>query len=95
MVVSILGVRGIKDTQCGFKFFTRKAAELIFFNLHLERWAFDVEMIYIGQLFKVPMEEVAVNWTEVPGFQQNKKHLSPFCLHFGSEFFVRFKAFSS
>lgn len=67
-MVNVLGVRGIKDTQCGFKLFTRRTAELIFLNIHIERWAFDVEMIYLGQYFGAPMEEVAVNWREIPGF---------------------------
>jgi dolichyl-phosphate beta-glucosyltransferase len=67
LMVNVLGVRGIKDTQCGFKLFTRRTAELIFLNIHIERWAFDVEMIYLGQYFGAPMEEVAVNWREIPG----------------------------
>lgn len=31
-------VRGIKDTQCGFKLFTREAALKTFSSLHVERW---------------------------------------------------------
>lgn len=60
-------VRGIKDTQCGFKLFTREAALKTFSSLHVERWAFDVELLYIGQCFKIPIAEVAVNWTEIEG----------------------------
>jgi dolichyl-phosphate beta-glucosyltransferase len=37
-VVWFLSVRGIKDTQCGFKLVTREAAILLFSNLHVERW---------------------------------------------------------
>uniref|UniRef100_A0A667YXT6 Dolichyl-phosphate beta-glucosyltransferase n=1 Tax=Myripristis murdjan TaxID=586833 RepID=A0A667YXT6_9TELE len=60
-------VRGIKDTQCGFKLFTREAALRTFSSLHVERWAFDVELLYIAQCFKIPIAEVAVNWTEIEG----------------------------
>uniref|UniRef100_A0A3Q2ZT10 Dolichyl-phosphate beta-glucosyltransferase n=1 Tax=Kryptolebias marmoratus TaxID=37003 RepID=A0A3Q2ZT10_KRYMA len=60
-------VRGIRDTQCGFKLFTREAALKTFSCLHVERWAFDVELLYIAQCFKVPIAEVAVNWTEIEG----------------------------
>src|SRR5262245_2050890 len=67
LTVAILGVSGIKDTQCGFKLFSRKAAQLIFPNLHIERWAFDVELIYLAQNFNVPLAEVAVNWKEIEG----------------------------
>ncbi|XDV54432.1 hypothetical protein PO909_022721 [Leuciscus waleckii] len=58
-------VRGIKDTQCGFKLFTREAALKTFSSLHVERWAFDVELLYIAQCFDIPISEVAVNWTEI------------------------------
>ncbi|XP_030648546.1 dolichyl-phosphate beta-glucosyltransferase [Chanos chanos] len=60
-------VKGIKDTQCGFKLFTREAALKTFSSLHVERWAFDVELLYIAQRFKIPIAEVAVNWTEIEG----------------------------
>lgn len=36
--VWIFGVRTIKDTQCGFKLFTRPAARILFNNLHVDRW---------------------------------------------------------
>jgi dolichyl-phosphate beta-glucosyltransferase len=65
--VSTLCVSGIKDTQCGFKLFTRKTAQLLFSNLHLERWAFDVELLFLAQHQNIPVSEIAVNWTEVPG----------------------------
>lgn len=45
----VAGVSHIKDTQCGFKLFYRKSAKVLFSNLHLNRWAFDVEMLYIAQ----------------------------------------------
>jgi len=67
MLVSVLGVRGIKDTQCGFKLFTRRSAQLLFPNLHIERWAFDVELIYVAQCLGIPVSEIAVNWTEIDG----------------------------
>lgn len=37
-LVWFLCVRGIKDTQCGFKLFTREAALKTFSSLHVERW---------------------------------------------------------
>jgi len=45
-----VGIKEIKDTQCGFKLFQRKTMRNIFRNMHLNRWAFDVEMIYISQM---------------------------------------------
>ncbi|XP_068701650.1 dolichyl-phosphate beta-glucosyltransferase-like [Montipora foliosa] len=66
-LVWFLCVRGIKDTQCGFKLFTRPAALLTFTALHVERWAFDVELLYIAQQLKIPLAEVAINWKEIDG----------------------------
>jgi len=66
-LVSFLCVKGVKDTQCGFKLFTRKSAVQLFPNLHVERWAFDVELVYVANYQKIPMVEVAVNWQEIPG----------------------------
>ena len=37
-LVYVLCVRGIKDTQCGFKMLTRAAVPAVFLNLHIERW---------------------------------------------------------
>eukprot|EP00053_Salpingoeca_punica_P004867 m.51349 g.51349 ORF g.51349 m.51349 type:complete len:322 (+) comp12983_c0_seq1:37-1002(+) len=66
-LVYILCVKGIRDTQCGFKLFTRQAALATFSTLHIERWAFDVEVLYIAQQLRVPIAEVQVNWHEVDG----------------------------
>lgn len=37
-LVWLFAVRGLKDTQCGFKLLTRKAAYICFESLHVERW---------------------------------------------------------
>jgi len=71
ILVYILCVRGIKDTQCGFKLFTRKSAQAIFSNLHILRWGFDVEALFIARCLNIPIAEIAVNWTEVPGSKLN------------------------
>jgi dolichyl-phosphate beta-glucosyltransferase len=64
-------VRELQDTQCGFKLFTRKAAQLLASNLHIERWAFDVELLFLAQQMGIPIEEVPVNWTEIAGSTLN------------------------
>ncbi|XP_037233100.1 dolichyl-phosphate beta-glucosyltransferase isoform X4 [Falco naumanni] len=66
-LVWFLCVKEIRDTQCGFKLLTRKAASETFSALHIERWAFDVELLYIAQHLRIPIAEVAVNWTEIEG----------------------------
>lgn len=66
-LVWLWGVRGIRDTQCGFKLLTRESARSIFQALHVERWAFDVEMLYIARVLNIPITEIPVNWTEIEG----------------------------
>lgn len=67
LVAFIGGIRGIRDTQCGFKLFTRDAARVLFSNLHVERWCFDVELLFLAAKFQIPVTEVAVNWQEIDG----------------------------
>lgn len=66
-LVWLLCVRGLRDTQCGFKLLTRPAAEILFNNLHVNRWAFDVDMLYLAQHFKIPLAEIAISWQEIEG----------------------------
>jgi len=67
LLVWLFAVRGVRDTQCGFKLFTRHAARILFLTMHVERWAFDVEVLFIAQALRMPIREVAVNWTEIDG----------------------------
>jgi len=70
--VSVIGgIAGVKDTQCGFKLFTRKTAQQLFFNQRLRRWCFDVELLHIAQRLGIPIAEVQVRWEEVPGSKLN------------------------
>ncbi|KAK4886993.1 hypothetical protein RN001_003264 [Aquatica leii] len=66
-IVWLFAVKHIKDTQCGFKLLTRKAAESCFESLHVERWAFDAELLYIAKCLNIPVTEIPVNWTEIEG----------------------------
>ncbi|KAI6213790.1 Dolichyl-phosphate beta-glucosyltransferase [Aphelenchoides besseyi] len=66
-LVYTFAVRSVRDTQCGFKLFTRKAAAQLFPRIHVERWAFDVELLYLAERLGIPVTEVAVEWHEVEG----------------------------
>ena len=50
------------DTQCGFKAFTRRAAEMIFPLQRITRWGFDAEIIYLAHHMKLNVAEVPVAW---------------------------------
>ena len=61
----ILGLR-FKDTQCGFKAFTRRAAQLIFARQRIERWGFDPELLFLAGKLGLRVEEVPVEWADDP-----------------------------
>jgi len=63
---SILGLR-FKDTQCGFKAFTRRSALAIFPLQKIERWGFDPELLYLARRCGFAVREVPVAWSHREG----------------------------
>jgi glycosyltransferase involved in cell wall biosynthesis len=66
----ILGLN-FKDTQCGFKAFSRRAAEAIFPLQQIERWGFDPEILYLAKKFGFGIREVPVIWSHREGTRIN------------------------
>jgi dolichyl-phosphate beta-glucosyltransferase len=62
----ILGLQ-FKDTQCGFKAFTRRSAQAIFPQQKIERWGFDPELLYLARKFGFTVSEVPVAWAHREG----------------------------
>lgn len=50
------------DTQCGFKAFTRGAAQTVFQLQTIERWGFDPEILFIAIKRGLRVVEVPVTW---------------------------------
>jgi glycosyltransferase involved in cell wall biosynthesis len=50
------------DTQCGFKAFTRDTALNIASRLHIDRWGFDPEMLFLAGKMGYTVREVPVTW---------------------------------
>jgi dolichyl-phosphate beta-glucosyltransferase len=50
------------DTQCGFKAFTRDAAQTVFQLQTIERWGFDPEILFIARKRRFKVKEVPVSW---------------------------------
>jgi dolichyl-phosphate beta-glucosyltransferase len=61
----------IKDTQCGFKLFSRPTLPYIIPYMHSEGWIFDVEMLMLAESADIAMIEVAIGWKEVMGSKLN------------------------
>jgi len=62
IVQTISGLWGMWDTQCGFKGFTKKAAQEIFSKATINRWAFDVEVLVLARKQGFQIKEVPVTW---------------------------------
>ena len=51
-----------RDTQCGFKAFTRTAAKTVFSRQRVERWGFDPELLFLANKLGLRTVEVPVEW---------------------------------
>ena len=43
---------------------------MLYSNQRLQRWCFDVELLYLAQKAGIPVSEIAVTWAEIPGKQK-------------------------
>lgn len=77
LAVKIIAVKGIHDTQCGFKLFETKTAQQLFKSLkvykskgklekHAFTGAFDVELLFIANKHKIKIAEVPISWQHAP-----------------------------
>jgi dolichyl-phosphate beta-glucosyltransferase len=62
LVVQALAVRGIWDTQCGFKAFRTEVAERIFSQMTIEGWGFDIEVLALAQALNYRIGIVPAHW---------------------------------
>jgi dolichyl-phosphate beta-glucosyltransferase len=54
------------DTQCGFKAFRREACLPVFQRQRIERFGFDVEILYLARKQGLRLQEVPVAWSHCP-----------------------------
>lgn len=56
-----------RDTQCGFKLFTRASALAIFPQQRIEGWGFDPELLFLACRYGYQVSEVPVVWAHAEG----------------------------
>lgn len=71
-LVQFFVIKGISDTQCGFKGFTEKAALDVFSKAKIDGFSFDVEILYIAQRLNYKIREIGVEW-----FNDERTTVSP------------------
>ncbi len=62
LLVRGLALRGLSDTQCGFKLFRGAAAEHVFAQSELDGFAFDVEVLSLARRAGLVVREIPVEW---------------------------------
>lgn len=64
--IQVWAVPGIKDTQAGFKLFTKKASQDVFPYLTIDRWGFDVEALALARMKGYKISEQPITWINDP-----------------------------
>jgi dolichyl-phosphate beta-glucosyltransferase len=62
LIIRILALPGLYDTQCGFKCFRAPIAEDLYRYQTLTNWSFDIELLYIARLRGYKIVELPVPW---------------------------------
>lgn len=65
-IIQLFAVPGIRDTQCGFKLFRGPEARDLFRRARVDRFAWDVEILYLAQRGGLAVAEVPVLWFNSP-----------------------------
>jgi dolichyl-phosphate beta-glucosyltransferase len=61
---AVIGLRGISDSQCGFKFFQREAALELFRRQIIDGYMFDVELLSLAERLGYRIKEVPIRWRD-------------------------------
>jgi dolichyl-phosphate beta-glucosyltransferase len=65
-LIRLFGVRGIRDTQCGFKLARGEEGRRIASELKIDGFAYDVELIWLARRHGYQVAEVGVIWVNSP-----------------------------
>jgi glycosyltransferase involved in cell wall biosynthesis len=60
----MMGLPNVRDTQCGFKFFTRDAARTLFSLQRIDGYMFDVEILRLSEMLHLRVKETGVRWRD-------------------------------
>jgi glycosyltransferase involved in cell wall biosynthesis len=66
LIVRILALPRLQDTQCGFKCFSARAARELFPLQTITGWTFDVEILFIARKFGYSITELGIPWYHDP-----------------------------
>jgi dolichyl-phosphate beta-glucosyltransferase len=61
---TVVGLPGITDSQCGFKFFADSAARTIFSLQQIDGYMFDVEILALALRLGYTVEQIPIRWRD-------------------------------
>jgi len=61
-MVNMVLVKGIIDTQCGFKGFKKEVVKTVFSRCSIDGFSFDVEALYLSRKFNFKIKEIPIRW---------------------------------
>lgn len=62
LVIRLLILPGLQDTQCGFKCFTAEASQRLFKLQTMPGWSFDIELLYLARRANMRIREIPIHW---------------------------------
>jgi dolichyl-phosphate beta-glucosyltransferase len=64
LVHTVIGLNHVRDTQCGFKFFSHRAAAAIFSRARIDGYMCDVEILWLAEQLGYAVQEVGIRWMD-------------------------------
>lgn len=71
LLVRLTAVGGLRDTQCGFKLLDGEVARSLFADMTVDRFAYDVELVWLARRRGHRVVEVGVTWADSPDSRVN------------------------
>jgi dolichyl-phosphate beta-glucosyltransferase len=62
LVIRLLILPGLQDTQCGFKCFSAEASKRLFNLQTLPGWSFDIELLFLARRANMRIREIPIHW---------------------------------
>lgn len=72
LVRYVLNIR-VKDTQCGFKLYSKEVAQKLHRQQTIDGFSFDLESLYLAAKYGYKVVEVPVEWMDAPGSKVDAK----------------------
>jgi len=72
LVIRVLALPGLQDTQCGFKMFRAEPARELFSRQTMTGWSFDIELLFIARRRGCTIKEIGIPW-----YYSEFSHVSP------------------